>query len=140
MQDTRLKVGDRVKLVQKGSGIFEVHDPYAVIYAIVVRQDPFTVCFENNELERIGYSYSEDWFEKVEDTPTKDNVNSPAHYNHTKIECITYLEDTLGEGLTYYLEGNIKKYLHRWRYKNGIEDLKKAQWYLNKLIEAEEKK
>ena len=70
----------------------------------------------------------------------KDNVNSPAHYNNGKIECITYLEDTLGEGLTYYLEGNIKKYLHRFRYKNGTEDLKKAQWYLNKLIEAEEKK
>jgi hypothetical protein len=35
-----------------------------------------------------------------------------------------------------YLEGNTKKYLHRWRYKKKpLEDLKKAQWYLNRLIQ-----
>ncbi len=33
-----------------------------------------------------------------------------------------------------YLRGNIAKYMHRWRYKNGIEDLQKAQWYNNRLI------
>ena len=71
-------------------------------------------------------------------TSSKDNVNSPAHYNAGTIECITYLEDTLGEGISYYLEGNIKKYLHRWRYKNGVEDLKKAKWYLERLILNEE--
>ena len=39
------------------------------------------------------------------------------------------------EGFEYYLQGNIMKYLWRYRYKNGVEDLKKALWYLNKLIE-----
>lgn len=66
----------------------------------------------------------------------EDNVNHPRHYGTGKIECIEYLEDFLThEEFIGYLRGNIGKYLHRWRYKNGLEDLEKAQWYLNKLIE-----
>jgi hypothetical protein len=42
------------------------------------------------------------------------------------------------EGFEYYLQGNIIKYLWRYRYKNGIQDLKKAQWYLAKLIATQE--
>jgi hypothetical protein len=40
-----------------------------------------------------------------------------------------------GDGYEYYLQGNIIKYLWRYRYKNGVQDLEKAQWYLDKLIE-----
>ena len=69
-----------------------------------------------------------------------DVVNSPAHFTNSKIEAIDYLADTLGEGFSYFLEGNVKKYLHRWRYKNGVEDLKKAQWYLDRLIMLEQQK
>lgn len=69
----------------------------------------------------------------------QDNVNQPSHYGQGKIECIEYIKDFLTtEEYTGYLRGNIAKYLHRWRYKNGIEDLKKAQWYLNELIEHQE--
>lgn len=69
----------------------------------------------------------------------KDDVNSPRHYNTGgDIECIDYIKDFLTkEEFIGYLRGNIAKYMHRWRYKNGLEDLKKAQWYLNKLIEVE---
>jgi hypothetical protein len=67
-----------------------------------------------------------------------DVVNKPSHYTNTKIECIDYLEDILGvEGLKYFCQGNTNKYLHRWRTKNGLQDLEKAQWYLNKLINLE---
>ena len=52
------------------------------------------------------------------------------------IETIDALEAMLVDGFDYYLQGNIVKYLWRFRYKNGVEDLKKAQWYLNKLIEV----
>ncbi len=70
----------------------------------------------------------------------RDNVNNPAHYGQGNIECIDYILDFLtDEEVIGYLRGNMAKYLHRWRYKNGIEDLKKARWYLNKLIEYEEK-
>lgn len=67
---------------------------------------------------------------------TKDAVNNPDHYNNGSIECIEYLKDNMSwQGYTGYLEGNCKKYLHRWRYKQKpIEDLKKARWYLDRLI------
>lgn len=70
-----------------------------------------------------------------------DNVNNPSHYGQGKIECIEYIKDTLTqEELIGYYRGNVTKYLHRWRYKNGIEDLKKAQWYLRELTELVEGK
>ena len=66
-----------------------------------------------------------------------DNVNNPSHYGNGQIECIDYLEDFMTtEEFIGYLRGNIGKYLHRWRYKNGLEDLRKAEWYLKKLIEV----
>lgn len=69
-----------------------------------------------------------------------DNVNNPIHYGQGKIECIDYIEDFLDEEeYIGYLRGTIAAYLHRWRYKNGFEDLKKAQWYLNRLIAVMEK-
>ena len=64
----------------------------------------------------------------------EDMVNSPRHYNESGIECIDALEAMLGDGFKSYLQGNIAKYLWRYKYKNGLEDLQKAQWYLNKLI------
>ena len=69
-----------------------------------------------------------------------DMVNSPIHYNKAGIETIDALQAMLVDGFDYYLQGNIVKYLWRFRYKNGLEDLKKAQWYLNKLIETYEEK
>jgi len=65
-----------------------------------------------------------------------DNVNNPPHYKSTgNIECIEYISDFLTtEEYVGYLRGNIAKYLHRWRYKNGVEDLQKAAWYLDRLI------
>ena len=68
----------------------------------------------------------------------EDMVNSPPHYNKTGIECIDAIRAATTDGYEYYLQGNIMKYLWRYRYKNGTEDLKKAQWYLDKLIEEVE--
>ena len=67
-----------------------------------------------------------------------DMVTSPPHYNKTGVECIDAIAAATGDGYEYYLQGNIMKYLWRYRYKNGTEDLKKAQWYLTKLIEEVE--
>ena len=69
-----------------------------------------------------------------------DLVNSPPHYNQQKVECIDAIESATGDGFESYLQGNILKYIWRYNYKNGTEDLKKAQWYLNKLIEVKETK
>ena len=64
-----------------------------------------------------------------------DNINHPSHYNTGKIEVINYIKDKLTyEEFTGYLTGNIIKYISRYKHKNGIEDLQKAEWYLNYLI------
>jgi len=67
----------------------------------------------------------------------KDMVNSPEHYNFAGVECIDAIRAATGEeGFQYYLQGNIMKYLWRFDYKEKpLEDLQKAKWYLDKLIE-----
>lgn len=63
-----------------------------------------------------------------------DPVN-PNHYKKGTIETIDMIQaKTTEEGFEGYLVGNILKYITRYRHKNGAEDLKKAQWYLNRLI------
>lgn len=67
-----------------------------------------------------------------------DMVNSPPHYNQAGIECLDAIRAATNEGYEFYLQGNIIKYLWRYRYKNGVEDLNKAKFYLERLIEEAE--
>lgn len=64
-----------------------------------------------------------------------EKVNHPAHYTAGKVECIDALESaTVGlQGIEAVCTANAIKYLWRWKFKNGIEDLSKAKWYINKL-------
>lgn len=64
-----------------------------------------------------------------------DNVNHPAHYTQGGIECIDALKAaTAGlTGIEAVCTANAIKYLWRWKHKNGIEDIDKAIWYLNRL-------
>lgn len=68
-----------------------------------------------------------------------NNVEHPSHYNQDGIECIEAIKASLGTGFPDYCKGNVMKYLWRYKYKNGLEDLKKAQVYLNWMVEALEK-
>lgn len=64
-----------------------------------------------------------------------DNVNHPKHYTSGKIEVIKIMEDQLTpEEYRGYIKGQVIKYITRERYKNGLEDLEKAYWYLGRLI------
>lgn len=65
-----------------------------------------------------------------------DPVNHPAHYTQGDIECIEAIEAALGDfGFRGYLKGNIIKYLWRYEHKRApLQDLEKAQWYLDRLI------
>lgn len=66
----------------------------------------------------------------------KDNIN-PSHYLSGKIECIDAIESALSpEEFKGFLRGNVLKYNWRCMQKNGIEDLKKAQWYEERLIKT----
>jgi len=65
----------------------------------------------------------------------QDIINSPGHYADSTIECIDAMEAMMTpEQFIGYLRGNVFKYQWRYEKKNGIEDLKKAQWYLDKLV------
>tara|TARA_R100001163_G_C4992968_1_gene144890 strand:- start:583 stop:801 length:219 start_codon:yes stop_codon:yes gene_type:complete len=64
----------------------------------------------------------------------EDMVNNPPHYNKANIECIEAIRAATNEGYGYYLQGNILKYVWRYRYKGGVEDLEKAMFYLDRLI------
>lgn len=66
-----------------------------------------------------------------------DNVNSPAHYQSSSgieaIDAIAAFTDGLN-GIEAVCTGNVLKYMCRWKRKNGVEDLLKARWYLERLI------
>tara|TARA_R100000935_G_C2809340_1_gene154235 strand:- start:122 stop:394 length:273 start_codon:yes stop_codon:yes gene_type:complete len=70
-------------------------------------------------------------------------VDHPPHYNAAGIECIDAMramaEDAPVSAHEAYCWQNSFKYLWRWPYKNGLEDLKKARWYLDRLISEVEK-
>ena len=81
--------------------------------------------------------YSED----AENKLVEDLVNHPEHYKAKNgVEAITliaaFTEDL--KGMEAVCTANALKYLCRWHKKNGLEDLKKAQWYLNYLIDMKE--
>ena len=83
-------------------------------------------------------SFEVDTMEKLfnnTENKQEDNVNHPSHYTFGKIEVMDYIEDKLSDvECEGYFVGNIIKYVSKKKKKNGIEDLKKAQWYLNRLI------
>lgn len=75
-----------------------------------------------------------------EETPVvkEDVINHPLHYTDGAIECIEAIEAQLThEEFRGFLKGNIAKYLWRERHKGGIESLKKAQFYLDRIIELD---
>lgn len=65
-----------------------------------------------------------------------NQLDSPSHYTFGGIETIDYMQAKMSEDEFFgYLKGNIIKYISRSKHKgNELDDLKKAQWYLNKLI------
>ena len=73
--------------------------------------------------------------------PIADMVNNPSHYTSGGIETIDFLEAKMScEEVIGYLKGNVLKYLSRAGKKNDdVEDYKKAQWYLNRLVKNVEK-
>ncbi|BCG57472.1 DUF3310 domain-containing protein [Paenibacillus sp. URB8-2] len=69
-----------------------------------------------------------------------DPVNHPQHYTAGNIECIDGIESAI-EGLPpdeAYCIGTAIKYLWRWKRKGGVEDLRKAQWFINRVIAKED--
>lgn len=67
-----------------------------------------------------------------------DSVNHPGHYQTGQFECIDVMVEVFGiEDVMNFCICNAFKYLYRTRRKNGVEDVRKAAWYLNKYLELE---
>ena len=83
----------------------------------------------------------EDWnnFNAKDSIVSDDRVNSPSHYTSGKQEVIDIIEDAIKhapDNVQGMLQGQVLKYLLRiWLKDNPIEDGRKAQWYLNRLID-----
>lgn len=77
----------------------------------------------------------------METNKTYDNVKKPYHYNSGDIECIDAMIAAFGiEEVKSFCKINAFKYIWRATNKNGLEDMKKAVWYLNKYIELNKSK
>ena len=74
--------------------------------------------------------------EKAVDAQGRDPVNHPAHYTAGKVECIDAIESAIVDliGIQAHYTATAIKYLWRWSRKGGTEDLKKARWYIDRLI------
>lgn len=65
----------------------------------------------------------------------QDPVNAPGHYTSGGIETIDYMRAKMtDEQFEGYLKGNIIKYVSRYEMKNGVQDVRKAEWYIKRLI------
>lgn len=66
-----------------------------------------------------------------------DSVSSPSHYTSGKVECIDAIDAAvahLKDGRESFYTAQVIKYVWRWKLKNGVQDLRKAKWYLERLI------
>ena len=65
-----------------------------------------------------------------------DPVQHPSHYTAGPVECIDAIDSAVTglEGYQAVYTAQVIKYIYRWKRKNGLEDLKKAEWYLQRLI------
>ena len=63
-----------------------------------------------------------------------DKVNSPPHYNNGGMECIDYIQQQLNEDFSSYCQGKCDKISPQMEIQNGVEDLRKAEWYLKAMI------
>lgn len=145
--ERQFKVGDKVKVVKAREdigGAFEQIGAEGTIidveaFGVVIKFDD-VVCdwyYDSNEIELVEQSQT-----SLSDTikafilAEPDKVNPP-HYKKGSVECIDAIRAaTVGKsGFEGYLVGNCVKYLWRFEDKGGVEDLKKAAWYLNKLID-----
>lgn len=97
--------------------------------------DPIVGCFKSNPDELVKAYRILRPYDDV--TLTQDDkVNHPSHYNQGGIECIDAMVSAFGkEAVGNFCICNAFKYVWRAKQKNGVEDLDKAIWYLNKVKE-----
>ena len=141
MSEHKFQVGDRVRVVTKSGNdplsgklgtVLESNDRDVYVLASIDGVEPSRVWFARCNLELIEPAPA------VNERLTVDNVNHPPHYTQGGIECIEAIKAATGSGFIKYCTGNVIKYLWRYDNKGGLEDLKKAAWYLDRAIKEME--
>ena len=101
------------------------------------------VMAEDATNEQVNRAFKLNFYKSDDEDPGQhefDVVSRPAHYAKTSIECIDAMIETQGvEAVKAFCVCNAFKYLWRHNEKNGDEDIKKANWYLNKAVELMER-
>ena len=130
--------------IKDGQIVFSTQQPHGLDVGekIQITNTKFS-SISNMYLEEMVVVYAGTWEVRCErslyktvPTPIKSDSINPDHYKHGEIETIDYIfAVTLEMNPQHaFLVGNILKYISRFHKKNGLEDVKKAEWYLNKLI------
>lgn len=146
------KVGDKVKVVDyrtsdmcSDGGMDKYLDKVVTISQVDDSGYIFPYKIEEDDGEWVWeddmFQYKlEPIYEEPKESKEYDSVEAPKHYTNKEIEPIDYMEDTLSkEGFIGFCIGNVLKYVSRYPHKNGLEDLKKAKFYLEKSIDIYEK-
>lgn len=93
----------------------------------------------NNGGKKNSFTSLKDVAPSVNEKPVNDNVNHPSHYETGSFECIDVMLETQGkEAVKNFCLCNAFKYIYRHNNKNGLEDIQKAKWYIDKYIELSE--
>ena len=136
----RFKVGDIVYFTGEDS-----NGSYKIIDRTIVLPDNPTYNLENINTGNVVSEIPENLLEPCQLCKTysekiiEDVVNYPNHYRTGKFECIEVMQEALGiDAVKNFCLCNAFKYIYRHNRKNGLEDIKKAQWYINKYIELSE--
>lgn len=138
------KATERLKRLHKEYGGLKSGNPEEANFFCNTDVDDNTGNFSSDYVD-LDYFKSRGYEEVTEEEfikfmnlePNKtDNVNNPSHYTQGSIAPIDYI---IANNLNF-LEGNVVKYVTRYKHKNGLEDLKKAEFYLKKLISELESK
>lgn len=95
--------------------------------------------------KRFTFEYTNEYIsnkhddEVVKEHVSEDNVNHPSHYKTGEFECFDVMKEALGDdSVKDFCIVNAFKYIYRHKRKNGVEDIKKAKWYIDKYLELEE--
>lgn len=151
MRLTTVEVGDFIGLIEYATIPFNKLFDYDSIYEVIYIGDGYLeVRIDNGTTTRIPNMGYNNFFEvkkkgksmkqKELTVNVHDNVNHPAHYTQGGIECIDAMEAAYGtEAVIIFCMCNAYKYIWRNQKKNGTEDIKKCQWYLNKMMELQNK-
>ena len=108
-----------------------------VLYFKWLGMNLYIWCNKENSWRRTNEEENQLYNSLAHDIIEADTVNSPTHYTKGEIECIDAIESAVvgKSGIEVVCVANVIKYLWRYEEKGGIESVKKAEWYLKKLID-----